>query len=247
MSAGKYVDEPGNSRLARTGRLPDAADVGTVDLARKVNAERLAARRAYFRAHAHPTSEVRVLLGGVTRQAVSLRVANKGLVSLELAGTSYFPDWQFGRDGRVPGLSRVLAALTSTCRGVLAADAVIRTPLEEEGGRTPAQLLAAGDIDALDLRHDRNLDALGLDDQINTSRAPAVWDACRRLVEHVHDWYGDRCDGIVYRSRTTPERSANLAFFSHARLTARRLGSLGDQAGLLAACVLSDGFAVEGW
>jgi len=51
----------------------------------------------------------------------------------------------------------------------------------------------------------------------------------------------------VYRSRTTPERSANLAFFSHAPLTARRLGNLGDQTALLAAGVLSDGFAVEGW
>jgi hypothetical protein len=36
----------------------------------------------------------------------------------------------------------------------------------------------------------------------------------------------------VYRSRTTPERSANLAFFSHAPLTARRLGNLGDQTAL---------------
>jgi hypothetical protein len=134
--------------LADRNALPDVADEETVDLARKVNAERLAARRAYFRAHALPTSEVRVLLGGVTRQAVSLRVANKGLLSLELAGTSYFPDWQFGPDGRLTGLSRVLAALTSTCRGVLAADAVMRTPLEEEGGCTPAQLLAAGDVDA---------------------------------------------------------------------------------------------------
>jgi hypothetical protein len=104
-----------------------------------------------------------------------------------------------------------------------------------------------GDVRVLDLRHNRNLDALGLDDQINTSRAPAVWDACQRLVDHVHDWYGDRCDGIVYRSRTTPERSANLAFFSHAPLAARTLGRLGDQEGVLAACVLSDGFAVEGW
>jgi len=104
-----------------------------------------------------------------------------------------------------------------------------------------------GVVRVLDLRLDRNLDALGLDDQINTSRAPAVWGACQRLADHVHHWYGDRCDGIVYRSRTTPQLSANLAFFSHAALSARTLGRLGDQTGLLAACVLSDGFAVEGW
>jgi hypothetical protein len=104
-----------------------------------------------------------------------------------------------------------------------------------------------GVVRVLDLRHDRNLDALGLDDQINTSRAPAVWEACHRLADQVHAWYGTRCDGIVYRSRTTPQRSANIAFFPHAPLTARTLGYLGDQTRLLAACVLSDGFAVEGW
>lgn len=102
-------------------------------------------------------------------------------------------------------------------------------------------------VRVLDLRRDRNLDALDLDDQINTGRAAVGWGACQRLADKVHTWYGNRCDGIVYRSRTTPQRSANLAFFSHAPLTARTLGRLGDQTGLLAACVLSDGFAVEGW
>lgn len=133
--------------LADQDALPVAADEKTVELARQVNAERLAVRRAEFRARAHPTSEVRALLGGVTRQAVAFRVANKGLLSLELAGTSYFPDWQFGPDGPLPGLNRVVVALRAAGRGVLAADALMRTPLEEERGRTPAQLLAAGDVD----------------------------------------------------------------------------------------------------
>ena len=104
-----------------------------------------------------------------------------------------------------------------------------------------------GAVRALELRQDRTLDALDLDEQINTSRAPVVWGACQRLADRVHIWYGNRCEGIVYRSRTTPQRSANLAFFAHAPLTARTLGRLGDQTGLLAACVLSDGFAVDGW
>ncbi len=104
-----------------------------------------------------------------------------------------------------------------------------------------------GAVRVLDLRHDRNLDALGVDDQISTSRAPGVWAACQRLADLVRSWYGQRCHGIVYRSRTTPERSANLAFFAHAPLRARNLGRLGTQDGLLAACVHSDGFAVEGW
>jgi len=132
--------------IADQDALPGAADEETVELARKVNVERLAAQRAEFRAGAHPTSAVRVLLGDVTRQAVALRVANKGLLSLQLAGRSYFPDWQFGPDGPLPGLGHVVAVLTASGRGVLAADALMRAPLEEEGGRTPAQLLAAGDV-----------------------------------------------------------------------------------------------------
>jgi hypothetical protein len=134
--------------LADRDALPEVADEQTVDLARQVNAERLATRRGEFRARAYPTAEVRRLLGDVTRQAVSLRVGNGGLLSLELAGTSYFPDWQFGPDGPVAGLSRIVAALTANGRGVLAADALMRTPLEEESGRTPAELLAAGDVDS---------------------------------------------------------------------------------------------------
>ncbi len=99
----------------------------------------------------------------------------------------------------------------------------------------------------LDIRADRTLDALGLDDQISTSRAPGPWQACHLLTDLVIDWFGSRCDGIVYRPRTTPQRSANLALFGHAPLQARSLGVLGDQSALLAACIVADGFAVEGW
>ena len=133
--------------LADQDALPEPVDEKTIELARQLNVERLAARRAGFRARAHPTSEVQALLGGVTRQAVALRVANRGLLSLELGGRSYFPAWQFGPDGPHPGVNRVVAALTDAGRGVLAADRLMRTALEEERGRTPAQLLASGDVD----------------------------------------------------------------------------------------------------
>jgi hypothetical protein len=104
-----------------------------------------------------------------------------------------------------------------------------------------------GAIRVLDLRRDRVLDALGLDDQISTARARDVWSACQRLTDLVHEWFGGRCDGIVYRSRTTPERGANLAFFQHAPLTARDLGPLRAQEELLRTAVLTDGFALRGW
>ncbi|MEO8889401.1 MAG: RES family NAD+ phosphorylase [Jatrophihabitantaceae bacterium] len=105
----------------------------------------------------------------------------------------------------------------------------------------------SGAIRVLDLRRDRTLDALGLDDQINTSRAPGVWLAGQALCDRVHEWFGERCEGIVYRSRTTPQRSANIAFFAHTPLQAHDLGRLRGRDGLLAACVLSDGFAVQDW
>ena len=150
--ARRLAEDPGRvlptlRLLADQDALPEAVDEKTLQLARRLNVERLATRRAEFRAHAHPTSEVQALLGGITRQAVALRVAKKGLLSLELGGTSYFPDWQFGPDGPRPGLNRVVAALTDAGRGVLAADRLMRTALDEERGRTPAELLAAGDVD----------------------------------------------------------------------------------------------------
>lgn len=115
-------------------------------------------------------------------------------------------------------------------------------------GQLDLQLVElTGAVRVLDLRSDRVLDALGLDDQINTSREPGVWDACHHLADLVHAWFGERCDGIVYRSRTTPERSANLAFFAHAPLTARPLGSLRDQEQLLVACAGAEGFTIQGW
>ncbi len=131
----------------------------------------------------------------------------------------------------------------------------MRERFDGEGRIVSADQLAlrlvqlTGTVKVLDLRTDRNLDALGLDDQISTSRSPDVWLACQQLADLLHDWYGDRLAGIVFRSRTTPQRSANLALFRHAlpTLAARDLGPLRDQQGLLTACVLSDGFAVESW
>ena len=117
----------------------------TVALAHTVNDRRLVERREQFRSLALTTGQVRELLGGVSRQAVALRVANGGLLSLELAGRSLFPDWQFSEDGVRPGLRAVLALLRHGGRGALAADALMRTPVA--GGRTPADLFAAGETE----------------------------------------------------------------------------------------------------
>lgn len=65
----------------------------------------------------------------------------------------------------------------------------------------------------VDLRTEANLGALGVDDRISTGRDADVWDACHRLADAVRQWWDD-LDAIVYRSRTTPATSANVAFFS---------------------------------
>jgi hypothetical protein len=129
----------------------------------------------------------------------------------------------------------------------------MRERFDEQRRRlTPADLdllliELTGTVHVLDLRRDQALDALGMDDQISTSRAPDVWSACQKLVDRIHHWFGARCDGLVYRSRTTPEHAANLAFFETAPLTARSLGTLRDQPTLLDSCILTDGFDVRGW
>jgi hypothetical protein len=104
-----------------------------------------------------------------------------------------------------------------------------------------------GAVTVLDLRQERVLDALGIDDQISTSRAPDVWDACHALTDRLETWFPERLHGLVYRSRTTPQRAANLAFLQRAPLTTRDLGPLRAQEALLAAAVTSEGFLVEGW
>jgi hypothetical protein len=131
----------------------------------------------------------------------------------------------------------------------------MRERFDDTGRHIPRSLLdlrlveLTGPVRVLDLRLERNLDALGLDDQISTGRSPEVWTACQRLSSALIGWYGERLEGIAYRSRTTPQSAFNLAFVQPRpdRLVARDLGRLGDASALLAACVLSDGFTVQGW
>jgi hypothetical protein len=133
--------------LADPDALPERADDHVVAVARRVNAHRLEEHLARFRQGALDTAEVRAALGGVTRQAVASRVASGSLLSLEIAGRSWFPSWQFGPEGVLPGLARVVQALAEDGRGALAADALARAPIAEERGASVADLLAAGRLD----------------------------------------------------------------------------------------------------
>jgi hypothetical protein len=138
---------PALQLIADPHALIDPHDEVTISLARTLNTHRVVAGLREFRAHAYSTDDVRAMLGGVSRQAVSQRVKNKRLMSMEISGKSWFPDWQFAAGQPVAGLPEVIAALYEAGQDVYTGDAVMRTPYPEEGGRTLAELLHAGQLD----------------------------------------------------------------------------------------------------
>ena len=75
------------------------------------------------------------------------------------------------------------------------------------------RLVADRHLRVLDLRSEQNLDVLEVDDQISTGQHRDVWDTCHRLADAVARWWDD-LDAVVYRSRTTPATSVNIAFFT---------------------------------
>lgn len=108
---------------------------------------------------------------------------------------------------------------------------------------THSLVTLTGRVRVLDLRQERVLDDLRLDDQISTSRSDPWWDA-HRLTDAVCAWWGEHVHGIVYRPRTTPESSTNLAFFAHAPLAGTSM-PLGTHSNLLDRLVLTRGFTVD--
>jgi hypothetical protein len=109
---------------------------------------------------------------------------------------------------------------------------------------THSLVTLTGRVRALDLRQERVLDGLQLDDQISTSRADPWWDAAHRLTDAARHWWGHRVEGIVYRSRTTPETSTNLALFARAPLAGASV-PLETRADLLNRLVLTRQFTVD--
>lgn len=103
--------------------------------------------------------------------------------------------------------------------------------------------MASRNLRVLDLRTEKNLDVLQVDDQISTGQHPDIWATCHRLADAVRRWWGD-IDAIVYRSRTTPESSLNYAFFGVDGFAVEswRLGKRSD---VLTELVLHQGFTVN--
>ncbi len=98
-------------------------------------------------------------------------------------------------------------------------------------------------LKVLDMRGDRTQDQLRVDDQMNTSREPGRFATCQALADAARNWWDD-LDGIVYRSRTTPASSTNLAFWSADPFDIDSV-RLGDAADLLVDLVLRWRFTVD--
>lgn len=128
---------------------PAEVDEAVLQAAEVVNARRLAKARREFIAGSLTTEQVGEHIGGASRQAVAARRARGGLLGITVGTTVYHPRWQFGPEGLRPGLGRVLAALREIRASALSADALMRASHPDLGGRSLADVLAAGDVDSV--------------------------------------------------------------------------------------------------
>lgn len=105
------------------------------------------------------------------------------------------------------------------------------------------ELVTRRPMRVLDLRTERNLDALGVDDQISTGQHDSIWETCQRLADAARSWWPD-LGAVVYRSRTTPQQSANYAFFAHHQFRTRAW-PLGERTDILTDLVLRQRFTLS--
>lgn len=104
----------------------------------------------------------------------------------------------------------------------------------------------------LNLTHQANLDALGLDDRISTGRIAlgartdpdSLLDASGRLADAVYDWWEQDPPPLVYRTRSTPAQGRSIAFTQGAGGHVVSTGRLADATALHVHLVLRAGFTV---
>lgn len=132
-----------------------------------------------------------------------------------------------------------------------AAEGAFRERYRDTGRTIPAdhasqyliRLVSTRPLRILDLRTQRNLDALDVDDQISTGQRARVWRQCHYLADAARRWWPD-LDAIVYRSRTTPETSTNYAFFARDAFAAQ-VWALASRTDVLVDLVLRHDFTVN--
>lgn len=106
---------------------------------------------------------------------------------------------------------------------------------------------------ALHLTHQANLDALGVDDRVNTGRIDVdrgddpdpLLDTCGRLMDAFYDWWNGRPPPIVYRARTSPS-GRSVVFTATAQAKVDSAEPLRDATALLVYLVMHAGFTVPG-
>ena len=112
-----------------------------------------------------------------------------------------------------------------------------------------------GPLAALHLTHQSNLDALGLDDRVNTARLdqpiPGGGDPLLAVSQHladaVYDWWATTPPPIVYRTRSVPA-ARSIAFTRSVTWAHVTAGHLRHASALLVALVTHHGFDVpEAW
>ncbi|TVR38066.1 MAG: hypothetical protein EA388_00540 [Nitriliruptor sp.] len=135
-------------------------------------------------------------------------------------------------------------------------------PVAATRERFPARRITTGAADlhlvgldgpppALHLTHQVNLDALDLDDRINTARLdrplPGMGDPLLRvgqqLADAVYDWWDTTAPPIVYRTRSVPA-ARGMAFTRSSTWNRVSSGKLPDAPALLVSLVTHHGFDV---
>ncbi len=103
---------------------------------------------------------------------------------------------------------------------------------------------------ALHLTHQGILDALGLDDRINTGRVDLpgpdgdpLLDVCQGLADAVHDWWDGTPPALVYRTRTVPS-ARSIAFSGITGTEIVQARTLREARHLIAILVARHGFVV---
>jgi hypothetical protein len=113
----------------------------------------------------------------------------------------------------------------------------------DHAGQYLIRLVPTRPLRVVDLRTQKNLDVLEFDDQINTGQKRGVWAKCHELADAARRWWSD-LDAIVYRSRTTPQTSFNVAFFAHDAFVTESW-ALADRIDILVDLVLNHDFTVN--
>jgi len=130
----------------------DTPPDGVVGAAAAVNRRRLADRRRERVAGTLDTAEVVALMGSISdRKGVDRRRHRGQLLGWRAGSRVVHPEWQFDarRGDTRQGLPAVLEALGEVRGDPESMDDLMRAPREDLGGRTLADLLAAGRVDTV--------------------------------------------------------------------------------------------------